>query len=112
MVIGLFKNILILVIIGGILFIATRYIPQVKKQTDTQIAKVLGAKTASSSASLPLAESLKKDTKEQIDEAKKKAFQIKLGDIISTFGRLQKIPKDADALRKSITTEVNSLLKK
>jgi len=109
---GLLKNLLIVVFLIGALYAVTLFSSDVKKQADTQFAKVLGAKSMRLKSDNPLPEELKKDAEEQLGDAKEKAMHVDLSDIFRTVNRLQKIPKDMQQLTTDVKNGIESVIKK
>lgn len=109
MLLSLFKNLIILLILAGIIIGATKFIPTLKKQTGNQIAKVLGAKSSAGEPQDALADSLQHDAKQQVEKAKETALHLNLSDLINTVNRLQKIPRDLSAVGKGISDIVSQV---
>lgn len=111
MLFTLLKNGIILVILLGILFAVTRVSPSIKKQTDAQIAKVLGAKTVAGEKEKSLPEDLKKDAKDQAINLKERAMEVDLNDIGTAVGRLRQIPNDAREMIEGTRAEAEKFWK-
>ena len=104
---GLLKNLIILLLIGGILYGVTQVSPFIKEQTNKHASGVLGA----TSKTVPLPDSLKKDTSEQLEKVKDSALQVNVQDVVNAFSHLSKIQKDTQNVIHTTTDLVNTLLK-
>lgn len=104
------RNIVIVFVLFGLLYSATKLSPDVKNQVFNTAAKVLGATTHSSAADSNLSENLKKDAGEQLDTVKEKAMEVTVKDIVSGVERLRKIPEDFSLVRREAEHQMKNIL--
>lgn len=103
-------NILIIVVlILGVYYLSQNVDPlRIKAAQLLHISpKVLGVTTRANPA-----DDIKKDMSEQVDVVKKQALNIRISDVLSTVGRVQKIGHDMQDIRSFTLTQLDSWLKK
>jgi len=110
MLFTLLRNIVIVFVLFGLLYSATKLSPDVKNQVFNTAAKVLGANTQSDQKNSNLSENLKKDAGEQIDTVKEKAMDVTLNDLINGTKRLGKIPEDLALVRKEAENQIKTII--
>ena len=110
MLFTILRNIVIVFVLFGLLYSATKLSPDIKNQVYTTASKVLGANTQSVPKDANLSENLKKDAGEQIDTVKDKAMDLTLNEFVYGAKRLGKIPEDLALVRKEAENQIKTII--
>jgi hypothetical protein len=107
------RNIFLLLLIVGFVYIFSNYAEPVKNMVFGMLhipsSSVLGA---SSERASDFSQKVSSDIGNQAENLKKQALNIKVGDIVNTLARAQKIPQDITIAEEFIKTQFENLTKK
>ena len=108
----LIRHLLSFAIIIGMVYFALNYSGPVKDKFLTLLhfsnSSVKGASTKRAEA---ISGQIKNDINTQLDSVKNQALNIKVSDLMNTFSRLQKIPRDINGLQSYLRDQINTLTK-
>ena len=106
------KHLLTIALVIGIVYFAVSYSGPVKDRFLTILhfsgSSVKGASTKRADA---ISGQIKSDINNQLDSVKKQALNVKVSDLMNTFSRLQKIPRDVTSLENYLKDQLNNLTK-
>lgn len=102
------KSLLVIVFLGGVIvyatFFSSTFTSLISEHLPATGKKVLGIAVKQNQKN-NLTDELKKDASSSASTAQKQLMQIKIGDIVSTLSRGQKIIHDISGLQSSVQSE-------
>jgi hypothetical protein len=111
-IITVLKNIFLVVLIVGFVYIFSNYAEPVKNMVFGMLhipsTSVLGA---SSERAGDFSKKMSSDISDQAENLKKQALNIKLGDVVNTLARAQKIPQDIKVAGDFIKEQADNFTK-
>lgn len=107
------RNILLLIVLVGVVLMVSHFAEPVKNMTlrmfHLENASVLGA---SSERAKEITEKVGSDLGKQFEVAKDEVLNVKLGDIITTLSRAQRIPHDIQIAGEFLMDQADALTDK
>ena len=105
------RNLIMIIIIVGVVFMFSNYAEPVKNMVFGMLnipnSSVLGA---SSQRAEEFSQKVGSDIGGHLENLQKQALNIKMGDIVNTLSRAQKIPQDLNTAREFIKEQADNVL--
>lgn len=97
------KNIVGVVLLVGVVYIVSNYFGLVQE--------TVGVKGASTEKAEEISEEIQSDINKEAEKAADNASNVTVGEIITFFGRFQKIPEDINNAKEYGQAQIDSVLK-
>jgi len=106
------RSIVAVLLLVGIVFGATQYAGFINDQATTFFHQSSGSvKGAKTDKAHEITDKFGSDLEDQVEEVKKQAMNVKIGEVISTFSRIQKIPQDIKSFGVYVKDQAEDMLK-